>query len=87
MECPVMRVSQLEVLQTLVGLDESVPDDLYLGLVGDRFQVWVEDAAFCVDCFAVSVVFGGRVEALCEFVLRFGCDFLLVFEDYYVVVV
>jgi len=40
----------------------AVADYLDLGLVGDCFEVGVQDAAFGVEGFAMAVVVGERVE-------------------------
>ena len=55
--------------------------------MGHGLQVRVQDAPLCVDCFAVSVLGGRGVEALGEEVLSFGGEVMLVFKDYYLVVV
>ena len=41
----------------------------------------MEDAAFCVEGLAVAVAVGGGVEAVGQFVLCFGGETVLVFEE------
>lgn len=48
MEGPVVRVFQLNVCQAFVRVDQPVADYLYLWLVRNGLQVWVEDAPFAV---------------------------------------
>lgn len=48
MEGPVVRVFQLDVGQAFVRVDQPVADYLYLRLVRNGLQVWVEDASFAV---------------------------------------
>lgn len=81
-EGAVVGVFELDVLKTLVGVDEAVADDLDLRLVRHSFQIWVEDAAFGVEGLAVPVLRGGGVEALGEFVLGFWGEMVLVFHDH-----
>ena len=47
----------------------------------DGFQIRVEDAAFCVEGFAVAVAVGGGVEAVRQFVLGFWGETMLIFEE------
>ena len=44
--------------------DVAVADYLDLGLVGNGFKIWVEDAAFGIEGLAVAVADGGGVEAV-----------------------
>jgi hypothetical protein len=81
-ECCMVRVLELDVLKTFIRLDESITDDLDLRLVGDCLQVWVQDAALCVQGLAVAVTGGNRIEALSELELGLGRDVALVLEDY-----
>lgn len=39
MESPVMRVFQLDIVQTLIGIDMAVTDDLDLWLVRDGLEI------------------------------------------------
>ena len=61
---PMMRMHEFDVLEAFIFRHEAVADDLYFGLVRDGLQIWVEDAAFCVEGFAVAVALGGGVEAV-----------------------
>lgn len=47
----------------------------------------MKNAALGIDCLAVAVVFGCGVETLGEFVLGFGGEIMLVFEDDEVMVI
>jgi hypothetical protein len=58
-----------------------------LGLVRHRLEVGMKNAALGIDCLAVAVVFGCGVKTLGEFVLGFGGEFMLVFEDDEVMVI
>ena len=51
----VVWVVEADVGQAFVGLDGAVADDLDLGLVGDCFEVRVEDGFFGVESLAVAV--------------------------------
>ena len=79
----VMGMDQGDVLETFVRRDEPVPIDLHLGLVRDCLQVWMEDAAFSIEGFAMAVSLGGGVEALRELILGLGGYTSLAFEDDY----
>lgn len=82
MERAMMRMTQTEILQTLIRWDEAVADDLNLGLVRDGLEVRMQDGALRVDGLAVAVRGGsGRVEALRELVLRLGRRVGLVLYD------
>ncbi len=82
MKSAMMRVAELDVLESLIGGDKPVADDLDLRLVRDGLEVRVQDAALGVDGLAVAVGGGGRrVEAVGEFELGFGGDVGLGFED------
>lgn len=74
----VMRMSQLHVLEALVGLHEAVPFDLDLGLVGDGLEM---SGQGLVGGFVVAVLVCSWVEAFGEFVLGFRGEVLLVFEE------
>lgn len=80
-ECTMMRMTKLDLLQTLVLLHEAVANDLDLRLVRDGFEIRVKNGAFGVYGFAVAVgacCFG--IEALGEFILSLGRYMALVFE-------
>ncbi|CAG9936837.1 unnamed protein product [Clonostachys rosea f. rosea IK726] len=82
MECPVVRVPELDVLQTLVGRHKAVSNDLDLGLMRNRLQIRVQDRAFCIQSLAVAIVGSGfRVKSLGEAVLGLGRDVRLVPDD------
>lgn len=78
---PMVRMHEFDVFQAFIFRHESVADDLHFRLVRDGFQIWVQDAAFCVEGFAVAVALGGGVETVGQFVLGFGGEALLVFEE------
>jgi len=71
-ELLVVRVNKLDTLQAFVLGDETVADNLDFRLVGYGFQVWVEDAPFGVEGFAVAVTGRAGIEALGQLVLGFG---------------
>lgn len=48
MKGPVVWVFELDVRQAFVRIDQTVSDYLYLWLVRNGLQVWVEDASFAV---------------------------------------
>lgn len=78
----VMGMSQLDVLQTLVVLDEAIANDLDLGLMRDRLEVWVENGSLGVQRLAMTIrarSFG--VESLGDLILRLGREVALVLED------
>jgi hypothetical protein len=82
MECPVVRVPELDVLQTLVGRHKAVSNDLDLGLMRNRLQIRVQDRAFCIQSLAVAIVGSGfRVKSLGEAVLGLGRDVRLIPDD------
>ena len=70
----VVWVLELDVLEAFVFRDEAVADHLDFGLVGDGFEVWVENGSFGVDGFAMAVGLGGGVEASSELCLNCRCD-------------
>lgn len=76
-----VRVDELDVLQAFVFGDEAIADDLDFGLVRYSLQVWVKDAAFGVESSAMAVAGSGGVEALGQFVLGFGGQPGLIFDD------
>lgn len=51
----VVWVSQLDILQPFVLLDEAISNDLDLRLVWDRLEIRVQDGSFCVERLAVAV--------------------------------
>lgn len=72
-EGAVMRMREAEVVEALVRRDGAVADDLDLRLVGHSLEIWVEDAAFCVEGFPMAIALSGfRVEALSQLVLSSG---------------
>lgn len=78
----VVGVAEGDVLKAFVGRHKAVADDLDLGLVGDCFEVGVEDGAFGVYCFAMTIRGCEGVEAVGELVLGAWGDVGLGFEDY-----
>ena len=80
-EFPVMRMHELDVMETLVFRNKAVANDLHLGLVRDRFQIGVEDAALCVESFAVAVRLGVGIESSGKVILRFGGQGGLPFQN------
>ena len=64
-------VHEGDVGEAFVLRDVAVADDLHFGLVGDGFEVRVQDAAFGVEGLAVAVASCGGVKAVGEFVLGF----------------
>lgn len=86
MEGAVVRVAELDVGEALVGRHEAVANYLDLGLVGDGFEVGVEDGFAgdrgLVAVVAVAVKGGGeRVKALGELVLGARGDVRLGLDD------
>ena len=73
-ECCVVWVLKLDVLEAFVFGDEAVADHLDFGLVGNGFEVWVEDGPFGVDGLAMAVGLGGGVEASGKLCLYCRCD-------------
>ena len=80
-ECLVVRMAELDIVQTLMLGDEAVANDLNLGLVRDRLKVRVQNAALGVEGLAVAVRGGGRVEATGQLELCLWRQALLVLED------
>lgn len=78
----VVGVAEGDVLKAFVGRHKAVADDLDLGLVGDCFEVGVEDGAFGVYCFAMTIRGCEGIEAVGELVLGAWGDVGLGFEDY-----
>jgi hypothetical protein len=77
-----MGMSQLDVLQTLVVLDEAIANDLDLGLMRDRLEVWVENGSLGVQRLAVTIrarSFG--IKSLGDLILSLGREVALVLED------
>ena len=62
MEFPMMGMHELDVFETFVFRHKSIADDLYFGLVRYSFKIRVQDAAFCVEGFAVAVALGEWVK-------------------------
>ena len=60
----VVGVHEGDIGETFVLGDVAIADDLDFGLVGDGFEVWVQDAAFGVESLAVAVAGGGGVKAV-----------------------
>lgn len=67
-ESAVMRVTELSVLETFVGFNEAIANDLDLRLMGDGLEIRVENG-FLVVVLAVAVGVNAGVEALGEKVL------------------
>jgi hypothetical protein len=61
-EGAVVWVLQRNFLEALVLGDGPVADDLDFGLVGDCFEVRVQDRAFGIEGLAVPVAAGGGVK-------------------------
>lgn len=80
-EGAVVWVAEGDVGEAFVGGDEAVSDYLHLGLVGDGFEIGVENGALGVEGLAVAVGGGGGVKAVGEFELGFGGNVGLVLED------
>lgn len=76
---------QRDVLQPFEFCDGAVADDLYLGLVRDGFEIWVQDG-FRLS-LAMAVGFDRGVEHLRQVVLGSGGEGLLVFEEHELVLV
>lgn len=55
MESLMMRVLQTNIAQTFVLSDGPVANDLDLWLMGDGLQIWVQDAALCIEGLAMPV--------------------------------
>lgn len=83
----VVGVLEGEVFQAFVLVEVTVADDLDFGLVRHGFEIRVQYAALCVQCLAMAIAFGGGVEAVGEFVLRFWGALGLVLEDHYMILV
>ena len=60
----VVRVHKGDVGEAFVLGNVAIADDLDFGLVGDGFEVWVQDAAFGVQSLAVAVAGGGGIKAV-----------------------
>lgn len=78
-----MGMLKLNVLETFIFWNMTIADDLDFGLVGNSLEVWMEDAAFGIEGFAVTVAMGIGIKAVGEFKLCFGRASSLVLEDDY----
>lgn len=67
----VVGVHKGDVGEAFILGDVAVADDLDFGLVGDGFEIWVQDAAFGVESFAVAVAGGGGIKAVGQVELGF----------------
>lgn len=77
----VVRVLERDILQPLKLVHVPVPDHLDLRLVRNSLQIRVQDGLFGVESFAVAVAGYGWVEHAREFILGFGREVLLAFEQ------
>jgi hypothetical protein len=80
-ECSVVRVFQLDILQPFVRRNKTISDHLNLWLMGNSLEIRVKDAPFSVKSLAVAIVVRCGVKALCELVLCFWGEFVLVLEQ------
>lgn len=76
-----MWMLQRDVLEALEFGYRAIADDLYLWLVWDGLQIWVENGSFCIDSLAMAVRLSLGVETLSEFELCSWREILLVLED------
>ena len=67
----VVGVYEGDVGEAFILGDVAVANDLDFRLVGNGFEVWVQDAAFGVECLAMAVAGGRGVKAMGKFVLGF----------------
>jgi hypothetical protein len=54
-ECAMMRVLELNTLQTLILFNEPITNDLDLGLMRNSFEVRMQDRALRIDCLSMTV--------------------------------
>jgi len=81
-ESTVVRMAQLNIFQAFVGGNETIPDDLDLGLVRDGLQIRVENRTLGIKGLAMAVrALGLWVEALRNFILGLGRNVALVPQD------
>ena len=69
---PVMRMHELDVLQAFVLRDQTITNDLDFWLVWNGLKIWVENAAFGVKGFAVSIALSVGIESVGKLILSFG---------------
>ena len=81
----VVRVHEFDVLQSFVFGYEAVADDLDLGLMRYSLEIWMKDAAFCVEGFSVTIALSRGVESVSQFILSSRRTVCLVFEHDYMV--
>jgi|SRR5579859_5817248 len=62
-------------------MDEAVADDLNLRLVGDGFEIRVQDRALCVESLSVAVAGSRGIEEVVEMELLGGCQSGLVLDE------
>lgn len=55
MECAMVRVAQSDILQAFVFLDKPVSDHLNLRLMGDCLEIGMQNAAFGIEGFAMTI--------------------------------
>ena len=80
-ECAVVRMSELDVLQSLILRHKTIANDLDLRLVRNGLQVRVQDATLGIESLSMAIGVGLGIEALSELELRLGRDMSLVLED------
>lgn len=82
MECAMVRMSELNVLQSFVLLNKAISNDLDLGLMRDGLEIRVEDRALCVNGLSMAIrARSFRIEALGNIILGLGGKMVLVLED------
>ena len=77
-----MGMSELDILQTFILFYKTVTDNLDLRLMRNGLEIRMKNRALCIDSLPMTVrACSFRIETLSDFVLSFGRDVTLVFED------
>lgn len=83
MKFSMMRVVELDVLQSLILRHKTVPDDLHFWLMRDGLQIWVQNASLGIKGFAVSISLCLGIESLGKLILSSRGATRLALEDDY----
>lgn len=81
-ECAMVRMSELNVLQSFILLNEAISNDLDLRLMRDGLEIRMEDRALGVNGLSMAIrARSFRIEALGDLILGLGGKVVLVLED------